>query len=152
MPRDGAWVSGRSSQIRTDDPLLPKQMRYRAALYSEPAIIPPAVARAMNVGRAGSLFLLSRAQFPFFRLSSRTVAAAVRPGLAASRQRHVRITRRRDRHDNRLRRRRAGSGRRDLGGVRSPGFPGTFHRGFLTAASLAGRHCDKKNSRMAAGK
>ena len=32
---------GRSSPIRTDDPLLPKQMRYRAALYSEAAIIAP---------------------------------------------------------------------------------------------------------------
>src|SRR6266498_173501 len=37
----GRREDGRSSQIRTDDPLLPKQMRYRAALYSEPAIIPP---------------------------------------------------------------------------------------------------------------
>ncbi len=30
-----AFLTGRSTRIRTLDPLLPKQMRYRAALHSE---------------------------------------------------------------------------------------------------------------------
>lgn len=36
MTRDFKDLNGRSGRIRTDDPLTPSQVRYRAALHSGP--------------------------------------------------------------------------------------------------------------------
>src|SRR4051812_17930077 len=48
-------AGGRSSPIRTDDPLLPKQMRYRAALYSDALdYSPPHSAVRTAVSRRGA--------------------------------------------------------------------------------------------------
>jgi hypothetical protein len=57
-------------------------MRYRAALYSEAAIIPLATTRAIVTSCAASFLQQLRAQFALFGLPAGSAAAAVRSGFA----------------------------------------------------------------------
>ena len=81
-------------------------MRYRAALYSEAAIIPLQLRRrsgscAPNFRLlSGASFLQQLLQFPPFRLPARARAAAVRAGLSPQHMGNERIARRGHGDDN----------------------------------------------------
>ena len=98
---------GRSSPIRTDDPLLPKQMRYRAALYSEAAIITldrtssGSRNRSRGVaGRRSTSVLEQLPKLPLFRQPTRPRAIAMGACPPPMRVHDERIARCSARHDD----------------------------------------------------